>query len=63
MSTKEGNSKKRFYFRLPDEFSTLSEAEKDTYLDNFAKKIWQTMATENGLMNSTLPEHLLEVRK
>ena len=49
MSTKEGNSKKRFYFRIPDEFSTLSEAEKDTYLDNFAKKIWQTMATENGL--------------
>jgi hypothetical protein len=49
MSNKEGKPKKRFYFKLPDDFSTLNELEKDAYLDHFAKMIWQTMATENGL--------------
>jgi hypothetical protein len=49
MSNKEGKPKKRFYFKLPDDFSTLNDVEKDAYLDHFAKMIWQTMATENGL--------------
>jgi hypothetical protein len=48
MSKKSSNSKKRFYFRLPDDFTTLSESEKEAYLDYFAKMIWQTMSANNS---------------
>jgi hypothetical protein len=48
MSKKSSNSKKRFYFRLPDDFSILSASEKEAYLDYFAKKIWQTMSANNS---------------
>jgi hypothetical protein len=48
MSKKSNNAKKRFYFRLPDDFTTLSESEKEAYLDYFAKMIWQTMSANNS---------------
>jgi hypothetical protein len=49
MPKRSNNSKKRFYFRLPDDFTTLSESEKEVYLDYFAKMIWQTMADNFSL--------------
>jgi len=49
MPKRSNNSKKRFYFRLPDDFTTLSESDKEVYLDYFAKMIWQTMADNFSL--------------